>query len=60
MMDFFRILVRVNINVMNHMICTRRWEHWQHLEYLDYVNCKCRKRIIDKLVEKCNENIDEN
>ena len=26
-------------------------------EYLDY---KCRKRLIDKLVEKCIENIDEN
>ena len=29
-------------------------------EYLDYKNCKCRKRIIDKLVEKCSENIDGN
>ena len=28
-------------------------------EYLDYKNCKCRKRIIYKLVEKCSENIDE-
>ena len=28
-------------------------------EYLDYVNCKCRKRLIDKLVEECTENIDE-
>ena len=28
-------------------------------EYLDYANCKCRKRLIDKLVEKCSENIDE-
>ena len=27
-------------------------------EYLDYKNCECRKRIIDKLVEKCSENID--
>ena len=27
-------------------------------EYLDYENCKCRKRLVDKLVE-CNENIDE-
>ena len=27
-------------------------------EYLDYENCKCRKRLIDKLVEECNENID--
>ena len=27
---------------------------------LDYVNCKCRKRLIDKLVEKCDEEIDGN
>ena len=29
-------------------------------EYLDYKHCKCRKRLIDKLVEECSENIDEN
>ena len=29
-------------------------------EYLDNKNCKCRKRIIDKLVEECSENIYEN
>lgn len=29
-------------------------------EYLYYVNCKCRKRLIDKLVEKCDEEIDGN
>ena len=28
-------------------------------EYLDYESCKCRKRLVDKLVEECNENIDE-
>ena len=28
-------------------------------EYLDYENCKCRKRLVDKLVEECNENIEE-
>ena len=27
---------------------------------LDYKNCKCRKRIIDKLGEECSENIYEN
>ena len=27
-------------------------------EYLDYENCKCRKRLIDKLVEEYSENID--
>ena len=28
-------------------------------EYLDYKNCKCRKTLVDKLVEECNENIDD-
>ena len=28
-------------------------------EYLDYENCKCRKKIVDKLVKECTENIDE-
>ena len=28
-------------------------------EYLDYANCKCRKRLVNKLVEKCTEDIDE-
>ena len=28
-------------------------------EFLDYVNCKCTKRLIDKLVKECSENIDE-
>ena len=26
-------------------------------EYLDYENCKCRKRLVEKLVEECNENM---
>ena len=29
-------------------------------EYLDYKNCKCRKRIIDELIEECSEDIYEN
>ena len=28
-------------------------------EYIDYENCKCRKKIIDPLVEECTENINE-
>ena len=28
-------------------------------EYLGYENCECRKRLVDKLAEKYNENIDE-
>ena len=26
-------------------------------EYLDYKNCKCRKKLVDKLVEECTENL---
>ena len=29
-------------------------------EYLDYKNCKCRKKIVDKLGEVCIESIDGN
>ena len=29
-------------------------------EYLDYANCKCRKRLIYELVEKCDDDIDGN
>ena len=28
-------------------------------EYLDYENCKCRKRLKDKLIKECNENNEE-
>ena len=28
-------------------------------EYLDYENCKCRKKLVDKLVEECTENVKE-
>ena len=28
-------------------------------EYLDYENCKCRKKLFDKLVDKCTETIEE-
>ena len=27
--------------------------------YLDYENCKCRKRLIEKLVDECTENVEE-
>ena len=29
-------------------------------EYLDYKNCKWRKKLVDKLVEECSENVDRN
>ena len=28
-------------------------------EYLDYSNCKCRKKLVDKLVQECIKIIDE-
>ena len=28
-------------------------------EYLDYQSCKCKKRLIDKLIDECNETVDE-
>ena len=28
-------------------------------EYLDYENCKCIKKLVDKLVEECAENVKE-
>ena len=28
-------------------------------QYLDYKNCKCRKRLIDKLVDECTETVEE-
>ena len=28
-------------------------------EYLDYENCKCRKKLVDKLVEECAETNNE-
>ena len=28
-------------------------------EYLDYLNCKCRKKLVDSLVEECTENIEQ-
>ena len=28
-------------------------------EYLDYENCKCRKKLVDKLVDECIETVQE-
>ena len=28
-------------------------------EYLNYSSCKCRKKLVDPLVEECTENINE-
>ena len=28
-------------------------------EYLDYENCKCRKKLVDKLVDECTNIVEE-
>ena len=28
-------------------------------EYLDYENCKCRKKLFDKLIDECTETIEK-
>ena len=28
-------------------------------QYLNYENCKCRRKLVDKLVEECTENVEE-
>ena len=28
-------------------------------EYLDYENCKCRKKLVDKLVDECTETVEK-
>ena len=45
----FGIVVIVNVNVIN---CNTD-------KYLDYSDCKCKKKLIDPLVEECSENINE-
>ena len=48
--DLFEILVIVKCE------CDKSCEI---VEYLDYSNCKCRKKLVDPLVEECTENIYE-
>ena len=48
--DLFGIPVIVNVNAINSCDVG---------EYLDFENCKCRKRLVDKLVEECTENVEE-
>ena len=52
---------RDNGFIWNHRICEFECDKSCDIgEYLDYANCTCRKRVIDKLVEKCGEDINEN
>ena len=66
-----RMKINVGVNVKNWLIKVYDkgfiWnpgncecdESWDVGEYLDYSNCKCRKRLVDKLIEECTENIEE-
>ena len=66
-----RMKINVGVNVKNWLIKVYDkgfiWnpgncecdESWDVGEYLDYSNCKCRKRLVDKLIEECTGNIDE-
>ena len=47
--------------ICNPSNCECEYEKLCHVgEYLDYKNYQCRKRLIDKLVEGCSENVDGN
>ena len=48
--DLFGFLVIVSKNVINHA---------QVGEYLDYENCKCKKKLVDELVDECTEAVEE-
>ena len=70
MCDLFRILVIVIVNVMLNVMLNVMWcecdAECKHeckacdvSEYLDYENCKCRKKLVDKLVDECTETVEE-
>ena len=47
-------------SIWNPSNCQCEWDKSCDVgEYLDYENCKCRKKLVDKLVEECTESIDE-
>ena len=44
--------------IWNPSICECEYDKSYDIgEYLDYKNCKCRKKLIDKLAEECGEDI---
>ena len=45
---------------MNPSNCKCEWDKSCDFgEYLDYENCKCSKSLVDKLIEECNKNFNE-
>ena len=54
------INVDVNVKIWNPINCECGCDKSCDIgEYLDYSNCKCRKKLVDLLVEECTENINE-
>ena len=52
---FFTSITFISSNVLN-VNCKCKCDKSCDIgEYLDYKNCKCRKKIIDKLIESCSE-----
>ena len=49
--NLFGILVTVSVNVIKRMILV--------CEYLDYEHFKCRKKLVDNIVDECTETIQE-
>ena len=46
--------------IWNPSNCESEWDKSCDVgEYLNYANCKCRKKLIDQLVQECSENINE-
>ena len=46
--------------IWNPSNCECKWDKSCDVsEYLDYENCKCRKKIVNKLIKECTENVEE-
>ena len=46
--------------ICNPSNCECECDKWCDIgEYLDYENCKCRKKLVDKLVQECSETNNE-
>ena len=46
--------------IFNPSNCECEWDKSCNIgEYLDYSDCRCRKKLVDLLVEECTENIEE-
>ena len=44
--DILETLLTANVDMISHVM------------YLDYENCKCKKRLVDRSADECDENID--